>query len=106
MNQFALLRTYPDASFTDVVAPNADTLYEILWADVSKEPLVVHIPALDGRYALFPMLSAWTNVFESPGTRTTGDAEQTFAVTGPGWSGTLPAGVREVKSPTRTTALE
>jgi hypothetical protein len=100
MNQFAFLRTYPDASFTDVVAPNADTLYEILWADVSKEPLVIHIPALDGRYALFPMLSAWTNVFESPGTRTTGDAAQTFAVTGPGWSGTLPAGVREVKSPT------
>jgi hypothetical protein len=100
MNQFAFLRTYPDASFTDVVAPNADTLYEILWADVSKEPIVIHIPALNGRYALFPMLSAWTNVFESPGTRTTGDAEQTFAVTGPGWSGTLPAGVREVKSPT------
>ncbi len=100
MNQFAFLRTYPNASFTDVVAPNADTLYEILWADVSKEPMVIHIPALNGRYALFPMLSAWTNVFESPGTRTTGNAAQTFAVTGPGWSGTLPPGVREVKSPT------
>jgi hypothetical protein len=100
MGQFALLRSYPDASFTDVVSPNADTLYEILWFDVSKEPLVIHTPALNGRYALFPMLDAWTNVFDSPGTRTTGDGEQTFAVTGPGWSGTLPSGVREVKSPT------
>ncbi|HTA40388.1 MAG TPA: DUF1254 domain-containing protein [Candidatus Acidoferrales bacterium] len=100
MNQFAFLRTYPNASFTDVVAPNADTLYEIGWFDVSKEPIVIHTPALGGRYALFPMLSAWTNVFESPGTRTTGDAAQTFAVTGPGWSGSLPSGVREVKSPT------
>jgi hypothetical protein len=100
MGQFAFLRSYPDASFTDVVAPNADTLYEIGWFDVSKEPVVITTPALGGRYALFPMLDAWTNVFESPGTRTTGDASQTFAVTGPGWSGTLPTGVRQVKSPT------
>jgi hypothetical protein len=102
MGQFALLRSYPDASFTDIVAPNADTLYEIGWFDVSKEPVVIHIPALGGRYALFPMLDAWTNVFSSPGTRTTGDAAQTFAVTGPGWSGTLPSGVREIKCSTST----
>ena len=100
MGQFALLRSYPDASFTDVVSPNADTLYEIGWFDISKEPVVIHTPALNGRYALFPMLSMWTNVFDSPGTRTTGDAAQTFAVTGPGWSGTLPSGVRQVKCPT------
>lgn len=100
MGQWAFLRSYPDASFTDVVSPNADTLYELGFFDVSKEPVVVHLPALNGRYALFPMLDMWTNVFDSPGTRTTGDAEQTFAVTGPGWSGTLPAGIREVKCPT------
>ena len=92
MNQFAFLREYPNASFTDVVAPNADTLYEVGWFDVSKEPMVITTPDIGERYALFPMLSAWTNVFDSPGTRTTGGASQTFAVTGPGWNGTLPAG--------------
>ena len=100
MNQFAFLREYPNASFTDVVAPNADTLYEVGWFDVSKEPMVITTPNIGERYALFPMLSAWTNVFDSPGTRTTGGASQTFAVTGPGWNGTLPAGMREVKCPT------
>ena len=32
--------------------------------------------------------------------RSTGTAAQTYAVTGPGWKGTLPAGVKEYKSPT------
>jgi hypothetical protein len=94
------LRRYPDASFTDVVAPNADTLYEIGWFDLAKEPIIIHPPALNKRYALFSMLDAWTNVFSSPGTLTTGDAAQTLAFTGPKWHGNLPSGVREVKSPT------
>lgn len=34
------------------------------------------------------------------GPRTTGYKAQTYAVTGPGWSGTLPEGVTQVKSPT------
>ena len=34
------------------------------------------------------------------GKRTTGTAAQTYAITGPGWKGTLPAGVKEYKSPT------
>ena len=100
INQFAFLRSYPNASFTDVVAPNADTLYEIAWFDLSKEPIVVHLPALGKRFALFPTLSAWTNVFASPGTRTTGESAQTIAICGPGWKGSLPSGVTEFKSPT------
>jgi hypothetical protein len=35
-----------------------------------------------------------------PGKRTTGTEAQTYAITGPGWSGTLPPGVKELKSPT------
>lgn len=100
MGQFVRLRAYPDASFRDVTAPNADTLYTIVWLDVSKEPWVVSIPDLRGRYALFPMLDGWTDVFQVPGRRTTGTAAQRYAITGPGWSGTLPAGVTEYKSPT------
>ncbi len=100
MGQFTKLRQYPDASFRDVTAPNADTLYTIAWMDVGKEPWVVSLPDLQGRYALFPMLDGWTNVFQVPGKRTTGTGAQTYAITGPGWSGTLPAGVVEYKSPT------
>jgi hypothetical protein len=100
VGQFAKLREYPDASFKTVTAPNADTLYTVVWLDVSKEPWVVSIPDLRGRYALFPMLSGWTDVFQVPGKRTTGTGAQKYAITGPGWTGTLPAGVTEYKSPT------
>jgi hypothetical protein len=52
------------------------------------------------RYYLMPMLDGWTTVFQVPGKRTTGTKAQTYAITGPGWKGTLPAGVKEYKSPT------
>ncbi len=61
---------------------------------------MLSIPDAHGRYYLFPMLDAWTTVFQVPGKRTTGTGPQTYAITGPGWSGTLPAGVTEYKSPT------
>jgi hypothetical protein len=100
MGQFAKLREYPNSSFNTVTAPNADTLYTVTWLDVSKEPWVISIPDLKGRYALFPMLDGWTDVFQVPGKRTTGTGAQKYAITGPGWNGTLPAGVTEYKSPT------
>ncbi len=100
MGQFANARTFPDASFKTVTAPNADTLYSASWLDLSKEPYVLHVPDEHGRYYLMPMLSAWTNVFASPGTRTTGTKAHDFAIVGPKWTGALPKGVTEIKSPT------
>jgi hypothetical protein len=100
MGQIIKLRQYPDASFRDITAPNADTLYTTAFFDVGKEPWVLSIPDMNGRYALFPMLDGWTDVFQVPGKRTTGTGAQIYAVTGPGWKGTLPAGVKEYKSPT------
>lgn len=100
MGHIIKLREYPNASFRDVTAPNADTLYTTSFFDVGKEPWVLSIPDMKDRYALFPMLDGWTTVFQVPGKRTTGTAAQTYAITGPGWKGTLPPGVREYKSPT------
>lgn len=100
MGQFYNAKVYPNASFRDVTAPNADTLYSAAWLDVSQEPIVLHVPDESGRYYLMPMLSGWTNVFSSPGTRTTGTKAADFALIGPGWKGMLPAGVKELKSPT------
>ena len=100
MGQMIKVRQYPNAEFRDVTAPNADTLYTTAFFDVGKEPWVISIPDMKGRYALFPMLDGWTTVFQVPGKRTTGTAAQTYAITGPGWKGTLPGGVKEYKSPT------
>lgn len=100
MGQLVRMREYPTAAFRDVTAPNADTLYTTGWIDVGKEPWVLSLPDADGRYYLFPMLDGWTNVFQVPGKRTTGTGAQTYAITGPGWQGTLPAGVQQYDSPT------
>jgi hypothetical protein len=94
------LRTYPDAAFRDVTAPNADTLYTTAFFDVGDEPWVVDVPDMKGRYFLLPFLDGWTEVFQVPGSRTTGTAAATYLVTGPGWSGTVPAGMVQLKSPT------
>lgn len=72
MGQFAKLRGYPAVDDHTVTAPNADTLYTIVWLDVSKEPWIVNAPDIKGRYFLLPMLDGWTTVFEDPGKRTTG----------------------------------
>ncbi len=100
MGQFYHSRTYPNASFRDVTAPNADTLYSTAWLDLSKEPYILSLPEQKDRYYLVPILDAWTNVIQAPGTRTTGDKAQKYAITGPGWTGKLPEGVTEYKSPT------
>lgn len=100
MGQFVRMREYPDAQFHAVTAPNADTLYTTAWFDVDHEPWVISVPEMGDRYFLLPMLDGWTNVFASPGTRTSGGQAQTFAITGPNWHGSLPAGVTEYKSPT------
>ena len=72
-NQFAHLAAFPDAKFTAVVRPNADTLYSTMWFDVTQEPLVISLPDSGGRYYLLPILDMWTEVFTSPGSRTTGN---------------------------------
>jgi hypothetical protein len=105
MNQLGHKRKFPDDTFTTVVSPNADTLYSFAFLDLSKEPMVLSVPEMGKRYYLMEMLDAWTNVFSCPGTRTTGNGKGEFAVTGPRWAGQLPAGVKQIKSPTNTAWL-
>lgn len=100
VNQFSHRRAFPDHRFTRVVRPNADTLYSALWFDVTQEPLVIQVGASAGRYYLLPLYDMWTEVFASPGTRTTGNGPQAFAIVGPKWEGKLPEGVRMIRSPT------
>ena len=100
MGQVITMRAYPDASFRDVTAPNADTLYTTSFFDVGDEPWVLSVPDMKGRYFLLPFLDGWTNVFSIPGSRTTGTQAQTFAITGPSWSGAVPKGLTQLKSPT------
>ena len=100
MNTFANIPAYPTADMKAVVRPNFDTLYSSGWLDLTKEPVVASVPDTGGRYYLFPMLDMWTDVFASPGWRTTGTQAANFLVTPPGWTGSVPDGMQQIKAPT------
>jgi hypothetical protein len=96
MNMFVNVPAYPPADFKSVVRSNFDTLYSAAWLDLSA----VSAPDTGGRFYLLTMIDMWTDVFASPGSRTTGTAAGNFLVTPPGWSGTVPAGFTQIAAPT------
>src|SRR6266436_4048969 len=85
MNTFVNVAEYPPGNFKGVVRSKFDTLYSSSWLDLSKEPIVLTVPDTDGRYYLMPILDMWTDVFASPGWRTTGTQAGNFLITPPGW---------------------
>src|SRR5271169_3446959 len=100
MNTFVNVPAFPPADLKVVVRINFDTLYSIAWLDLTKEPQIVSAPDTNRRYYLLPMLDMWTDVFASPGWRTTGTEARNFLVTPPGWSGAVPEGFARISAPT------
>lgn len=100
MNTFANVPEYPTAEMKAVVRPNFDTLYSTSWLDLTQGPVVVSVPDTQGRYYLLPLLDMWTDVFASPGWRTTGTQAGNFAIVPLGWQGELPENAQRIVAPT------
>ncbi len=100
MGQLIKMRAYPAVDNKGAAAPNADTMYTMVWYDLSTEPWVFSIPDMGDRFYIMPVLSSYNEVFHVAGSRATGGKPQKFVITGPGWSGPLPEGLTQVKSPT------
>ncbi len=99
-NQLRMVRQFPNAQFKEVVRPNVDTLYTTAFISMKEGPWAFEMPANNKRYELMPFMDAWTNVFASPGTRTSGNQGVTYLLAGPEWNGQVPKGMTLLKSPT------
>jgi len=100
-NQFGNIPRYPPADFRQVSAPNADTLYSLAWVDLS-EPQVFSHPDMGNRFYLFEMVDLWMSDHESsPSKRTANGKAANYLMTGPGWQGTAPQGMKQIPFATR-----
>jgi hypothetical protein len=108
MNMFVNIPEYPPGDFKGVVRPNFDTLYSSGWVDLTREPVVISVPNTNGRYYLLPMLDMWSDVFASPGWRTTGTDAQEILLVSRGWRPELRGEklVAEFKLPSETQVIE
>ncbi len=100
LNQFGNVKRYPPADYRGVSAPNADTLYSMAWLDLN-EPQVFSHPDMGKRFYLFEMTDLWMTDFDSPGTRTAGGKAENYLITGPGWTGEVPSGMKHIPVATR-----
>jgi hypothetical protein len=99
VNELGNQRNLANAAHQVFVAPNNDTLYTMGHLDLSRGPLVLHVPRVaHHRYYVMEFLDPYTNVFHYVGTRTTGDGAGNFVIVGPGFHGELPAGLHVIRA--------
>lgn len=100
VNQFGLVRDLRGPEYKQIATPNNDTLYAQAFCDVSVEPIVLSVPAVDDRrYFGMQLWDPNGDTFGYVGTRSTGRAAGDHALVGPGWDGELPPGVQRIASP-------
>src|ERR1700741_4905743 len=78
-----------------VVAINVDTLYASSLLDLTAQPVILKIPSTTVRYSIL-MLDPYGDIFDAGIPPQTAG---TFALTGPGFTGTLPAEVTPIAMP-------
>jgi hypothetical protein len=97
-NQFDHHRDFPDAKNNKIVGMNLDTLYSLANLDLTNEPMVLVVPPMTGnRWWIMQVIDTWNDVPAAPGSRTHANKGGTFALVGPNFKGTLPAGLEEIR---------
>ena len=105
------LATAPQAIFADPLHPpvsatklattgvNHDTLPTAGVLDLRGGPQVLHVPDMAGRYYSVQFTAPDNTVFAYVGKRTTGTQAADYLITGPGWNGQVPSGMKQISSP-------
>ena len=102
INTFSHFQSFPTPNFTDIVSINVDTLYSFGLLDLDKEPVVLQVPPISGRYYTLQFIDAYTNNFLYIGSRLNDTTGGTYLIAGPSWKGDVPTDMKEIKSPTNT----
>lgn len=91
----------PGSSKLMSVGVNHDTLLVVGWLDLSKGPLVLHVPDFSGRYYSVQFTDPFDTDFAYVGTRATGTRAGDYIVVGPDWKEppVLPASLVRIASP-------
>jgi hypothetical protein len=79
-----------------VVAINVDTIYSSTTLNLTDQPVILKVPATTATYSIL-QLDPYGNVFQTALAPTASGG--TYALYGPGFTGTLPAGVIPVAEP-------
>lgn len=94
MVNIAKVYTHED---TAIITPNSDTPYSFIVFDLRAEPVVVTMPPIEKkRYYSLQLVDLYTNNVDYPGTRVDGNDGGNFLITGPGWKGDVPKGIKRV----------
>ena len=105
------LATGPQAIFADPLHPpasatklattgvNHDTLPTAGVLDLRYGPQVLHVPEMAGRYYSVQFTAPNNTIFAYVGKRTTGTQAGDYLITGPGWKGQVPSGMKQISSP-------
>ncbi len=85
---------------------NRDTLYVVGWLNLSKGPLILHVPDMAGRYYSVQFTDPSNNTnFAYVGKRTTGTQAGDNLITGPNWKGQVPNAMSQISSPHNSVLL-
>ena len=106
------LYTEPQALFADPLHPpasvpkvatsgvNHDTLYVLGWLGLNRGALVLRVPDMAGRYYSVQFTDPSNNTnFAYVGKRATGTQAGDYLITGRGWKGQIPSGMKQIASP-------
>jgi hypothetical protein len=86
--------TYKD---TSIVTPNSDTPYSMLQMDLRAEPIVFCVPKIEkNRYYSVQLADLYSQTYGYVGSRATGNDAGCYMVSGPGWNGPTPDGIKKV----------
>jgi hypothetical protein len=85
------------STHNNLAGGNHDTLYTMGVLDLSKGPQVLSVPDMDGRYYSIEFFDPWGDA-SYVGQRTTGTQAGDYLISGPGWKGNLPTGMKQIAS--------